>query len=359
MKQTLTFLLLVVSLQFSLAQDHPDGAYKDYYSSGELFIEGQYKNQKRVGEWKQYHLNGEVSRIYSYTDGKLNEEEVYYFDDGIISIEVVKVDNDYIRYGYYESGKLKYERKEDSGYYKGFYEDGQLKTEANYIENELSGKWKSYDENGNLIWVVTYQDGYRHGIYQQYHKNGNLKVEGLILREKKEGAEMRYDENEILVWKGYYEADEFAKTWVKYNEKGKKVEKIKVKKNPSALNLKKTEVPDGVLERVPVYPGCEEVFGNRARKDCMSSNVIKLINKSFNVDIAVSLNLVGRHRIIVNFKIDKTGQVTDVKARGPHPALEEEAIRVIELIPNVKPGLQRGKPVVIPYSIPIVFQIAN
>ena len=57
------------------------------------------------------------------------------------------------------------------------------------------------------------------------------------------------------------------------------------------------------------------------------------------------------------FKIDKNGNVTGVRARAPHKSLEDEAIRVIRLLPKMKPGLQDGKPVVVPYSLPIIFSV--
>ena len=357
MKNVLILFLFLAIYQFSFSQKREDGPYKNYYKSGELFIEGQYKNEKRVGEWKQYHKNGQVSKIYSYKDGELNKEEISYYDTGVVSGKVVKVDGDFIRFGYYESGEIEYERQLTTGYYKGFYENGVLEVEANYIENELSGKWKHYNNTGNLEWIVTYTDGYRNGVYQQFHSNGKLKVEGSIIKEKKQGIEMRYDENQTLVWKGYYHNDQFSDVWMRYDVNGKKVEKIKIKKGPSVLKLEPTEVPDGVLEKIPVYPGCDEVFGNRERKKCINVAISRFIGKNFKTSLASELGLYGKQRIILNFKIDKEGKVTDAKARARYPDLEKEAIRVINLLPQVKPGEQKGEPVVIPFSIPIVFMV--
>jgi len=64
-------------------------------------------------------------------------------------------------------------------------------------------------------------------------------------------------------------------------------------------------------------------------------------------------------RISVIFKIDKNGNVIDIRARAPHPRLVKEAIRVLNMLPKMKPGIQRGKPVVVPYSLPINFQAPN
>ena len=116
------------------------------------------------------------------------------------------------------------------------------------------------------------------------------------------------------------------------------------------------EVPFSVIENVPVFPGCES-GNNDAKKACMSEKIAQFINKKFNTELAQDLGLDGIQRIIVVFKIDKTGNITDVRARAPHPKLEAEAARVVNLLPKMKPGKQRGKAVTVPYSLPIKFQI--
>jgi periplasmic protein TonB len=116
-------------------------------------------------------------------------------------------------------------------------------------------------------------------------------------------------------------------------------------------------VPFSIIENVPVFPGCEKKKNNAERKKCMSEKVTRFVNKKFNTDIASDYGLEGRMRVMVMFKIDKKGNVTGVQARGPHPALENEAKRVISLLPDMQPGKQRGKPVSISYSLPIVFDV--
>lgn len=118
------------------------------------------------------------------------------------------------------------------------------------------------------------------------------------------------------------------------------------------------EVPFAVIENVPVYPGCEK-GNNAAKKKCMSDKITKFVQKNFNTDLAGDLGLSGRQRISVIFKIDKNGNITGVRSRAPHPRLEQEAARVINKLPKMKPGRQRGKPVIVPYSLPIVFQVQD
>ena len=118
------------------------------------------------------------------------------------------------------------------------------------------------------------------------------------------------------------------------------------------------EVPFAVIENVPVFPGCEK-GNNAAKKACMSEKIQKFVTKKFNTELASELGLSGRQRINVIFKIDKTGNVVGVRSRAPHPGLEKEAARVINMLPKMKPGMQRGKAVTVPYSLPIVFQVQD
>ena len=118
------------------------------------------------------------------------------------------------------------------------------------------------------------------------------------------------------------------------------------------------EVPFAVIENVPEYPGCERGTNAEKRK-CMSDKIAKFVRRKFNTDLAGDLGLSGRQRINVIFKIDKNGNVTGVRSRAPHPRLEKEAARVINMLPKMKPGRQRGKAVTVPYSLPITFQVQD
>ncbi len=123
------------------------------------------------------------------------------------------------------------------------------------------------------------------------------------------------------------------------------------------------EVPDPVIvdfiniENVPIYPGCEKYKANDERKKCMSEKITKLINRKFNTDIASKYGLSGVQKISAQFTIDKNGNVVDVKARAPHPALVRETQRVIDKIPHMKPGYQRDVAVGVIYNLPITFQV--
>ena len=118
----------------------------------------------------------------------------------------------------------------------------------------------------------------------------------------------------------------------------------------------KDEVDFVFLEEVPLFPGCKGT--NEEKKNCFADKIWKYINKKFNTGIAQELGLApGIQKIYTVFKIDTNGNIVEIQARAPHKKLQQEAIRVINLLPKMQPGKQQGKPVVVKYSLPIVFKI--
>tara|TARA_R110001632_G_scaffold111825_3_gene222680 strand:+ start:12156 stop:12893 length:738 start_codon:yes stop_codon:yes gene_type:complete len=116
------------------------------------------------------------------------------------------------------------------------------------------------------------------------------------------------------------------------------------------------DVPFLIIEDVPVFPGCS---GNKEElKKCFTKKIKMFFIKEFDVGLAKELGLsMGKKRIIVQFKIDKTGMVTNVMARAPHPRIQSDVISIIKKLPKMKPGRQRGMPVGVKYSLPITFEI--
>jgi len=116
------------------------------------------------------------------------------------------------------------------------------------------------------------------------------------------------------------------------------------------------DVPFAIIEEVPIFPGCK---GTRKQKsDCLSQKIRRHVGRKFNADLAGDLGLSpGKKKIWVIFRIDKTGNITDIQARAPHPRLKKEAIRVTKTLPKMVPGKQRGVPVGMKYTLPISFNV--
>jgi periplasmic protein TonB len=118
-------------------------------------------------------------------------------------------------------------------------------------------------------------------------------------------------------------------------------------------------VPFEFIEDVPIFPGCEGLADNEERKACMSEKISDFVNKRFNRDLGSRLGLKGMNRVLVLFQIDAQGNIVGVQSRAPHPKLEEEAVRVINSLPKMQPGKQRGKPIPVSYALPIMFKVQD
>ena len=115
------------------------------------------------------------------------------------------------------------------------------------------------------------------------------------------------------------------------------------------------DVPFAVIEDVPLFPGCEKVAKSDRRK-CFQEQINKHIRKNFRYpEIAQEMGIQGR--VYVNFIISKDGSITNIRMRGPDKNLEKEAKRIISKLPKMTPGKQRGRPVRVPFSIPISFRL--
>ena len=75
-------------------------------------------------------------------------------------------------------------------------------------------------------------------------------------------------------------------------------------------------------------------------------------------DVARENGISGR--VFLQFTVEKDGTVTNVRVlRGVDPALDQEAIRVVQSSPKWTPAKQRDKAVRVSFSFPIVFQLRN
>jgi beta-lactamase regulating signal transducer with metallopeptidase domain len=121
--------------------------------------------------------------------------------------------------------------------------------------------------------------------------------------------------------------------------------------------LSRVEIPFGVVDQSPVFPGCEDSSKDDQKK-CFSDQITKHVANNFNSKSADNLNLnKGVQRIVTTFKINKSGEVSELKVKATHSDLEVEAKRVINSLPKMVPGMHEGKTVNVTYALPINFNI--
>ena len=106
-----------------------------------------------------------------------------------------------------------------------------------------------------------------------------------------------------------------------------------------------------IIEDAPVFPGCKG--SKKELKNCFSKKVQKHFTRKFDADLPNELGLSpGKKRVFIGFKINRQGYIVNIQARAPHPKIKAEVIKVMKMLPRMKPGKQRGKPVGVSYNIP-------
>ncbi|WP_432412719.1 energy transducer TonB [Rasiella sp. SM2506] len=89
---------------------------------------------------------------------------------------------------------------------------------------------------------------------------------------------------------------------------------------------------------------------------CTQESVEAFAKQKFNTGLFKNLNLNERRiRVYAQFIIDENGGIKDIKIRTPHPQLQKETNRVLELLPNFIPGRHDKYPVKTKYTLPLVF----
>ncbi|MEO1013175.1 MAG: energy transducer TonB [Bacteroidota bacterium] len=113
----------------------------------------------------------------------------------------------------------------------------------------------------------------------------------------------------------------------------------------------------GIVEEIPAFPSCKGLPQKEARA-CFQNMMKKHISHHFRYpEEALKRGISGIvHTTMI---INKKGEFTKIRVKGDYRILELEALRILSLLPRIFPGLQNGKPVSIPYSIPITFGLTN
>ena len=63
-------------------------------------------------------------------------------------------------------------------------------------------------------------------------------------------------------------------------------------------------------------------------------------------------------RVVVRFTVSKEGSIKDINViRSLSPSCDAEAVRVVSIMPKWVPGMQKGKPVDVIYTLPFSFKL--
>ncbi len=116
----------------------------------------------------------------------------------------------------------------------------------------------------------------------------------------------------------------------------------------------------GIVEIPPVFPGCENVTPIKDLRECVTKKIQMFVNREINMDTLTKLSTTNAvQKVDTKFIIDTSGIVTDIDIRTDNPAIAKEIKRVIQSLPKMIPGMQKGKNVSVKCILPISFKISK
>tara|TARA_Y100000994_G_scaffold19042_1_gene13942 strand:+ start:49 stop:513 length:465 start_codon:yes stop_codon:yes gene_type:complete len=112
-----------------------------------------------------------------------------------------------------------------------------------------------------------------------------------------------------------------------------------------------------VVEDPPIFYNCNRSASRADKQLCFQQGVMQHIVDNFEYP-TISKEMGISERIIVNFHVNKEGQIINVRAvRGNDKHLKAEAIRLVKSIPTLIPAKQRGQAVSCSFTVPISFTL--
>ncbi len=196
-------------------------AYNDTTSFNHIIEKALYVNDLRQGKSFIYYKTGELYKIIPYVKGKRQGQGFEFNRKGLV-ISLIKFNNDLLYDKEYINRKDEKDQKQ--GFWKTFYDNYSLKTEAFYKDNQLDGLVKYYNPRKKLIKVEEYKNGKlvqekskeadKPIVKKEKYPNGKLKFQGAFKNKKPVGIQrfykangrldsaIEYTENGILSGKG-------------------------------------------------------------------------------------------------------------------------------------------------------------
>ncbi|MBR1513174.1 MAG: hypothetical protein IJ622_02650 [Bacteroidales bacterium] len=147
----------------SYKEGDPDGVWVWYHENGQKQIEEQFYKGQHNGPYKEYDAKGNLMVSGTYFDGMKNGKWTEQIGD-------MRTEGEYRNdkqvgewVSYYDNDKLAFRGKFNAGYPDGehlfYYPNGKLREIQVYSAGVKNGDWKKYLDTGELYFTVTYKQG--------------------------------------------------------------------------------------------------------------------------------------------------------------------------------------------------------
>ena len=119
---------------------------------------------------------------------------------------------------------------EQDSLWEDYWENGNLMEKGYYKNGKKDGIWEEYfEDNGNLQYMTTYQDGKRNGLFESYHYNGALDRKGNYKNGEQDGLWVENYSNGQLLDKLFFKNGDLDGPGESYHKNGNLSHKFNAK----------------------------------------------------------------------------------------------------------------------------------
>ena len=217
-----------------------------WYANGNKKSQQFYKDEKKVGVWREWYPNGNLKKEYLCRNGAPFFPQREWYENGNLKSEKVRFNDkdNFIRYTWYDNGqpesKYMYAHLKWGGYdaqcypdgrpksttikvlktlwykkdckkaelyidwateerfFKEWYPSGTLKYEGDVKEDKKCGIWTKWAEDGTKLYEREWLSS-RTSFITYFHPNGIPSATGKLKREERKGIWQFWDEEGVLI----------------------------------------------------------------------------------------------------------------------------------------------------------------
>jgi antitoxin component YwqK of YwqJK toxin-antitoxin module/tetratricopeptide (TPR) repeat protein len=271
---------------------HDNNEDKSYYQyflmNGQLKTQGWFKEGSKHGEWHYYYNDGTIEAINFFHKGDVFGTQYYYNVDGTMDNQIdYTFDLLISERRYNNKGEIynTYDYRPSTASYKieSTYQNGNKKSETNYINGEKHGPYKYYSFYGNVTVDGTYHNNEMSGNWKWYYKNGELKSEDSYVNGQQDGVSKSYYKSGQLEDDYLFDEGERIGTWLSYYDNGQIYTSTAYAEDENH-GRKEFYSPDGKLQIVRIYDHGTLVGYTYLGTDGKEIEMIPLKNESGKLD---------------------------------------------------------------------------
>jgi len=196
--------------QYFLKEGRFDGSFKQWYDSGKLKCEFCYLEGELEGPQREYYLSSKLKSQAFYKDKFLEGEYLEWYENGqpALKMSFKKGEKEGETLAWFPNGQKKLEESIFGGNLSGkrseWYGNGVIKTEGFFRDGLKEGVHREFNEKGDPLVEIHYENDLPHGLVCCWHENKQIKHSMRFIKGKKEGPEEQFYSNGSLKSRATY-----------------------------------------------------------------------------------------------------------------------------------------------------------